>query len=289
MTPAALPRRLVLLGHPVAHSLSPRFQNAALRAAGIPLEYTALDVPPDALRRTLATLREEDAAGNVTIPHKRPVALACSHVTDAARRAGAVNTFWFESGDLCGDNTDVAGFATAVERLLQGTAMGWPHRIAVLGAGGAARAVLVAAEQRGSARVDVVARDPARALALAADFPIATAAGAAAAQQTEGSRARSALGHTVLADDVDLVVNATPVGLEGDTLPIAPDRIPSGAAVLDLVYRRGGTPWSHACRAAGHRADDGMEMLLAQGALAFRRFTGRAPDLDVMRAALATE
>lgn len=271
MSGAALPSRLVLLGHPVAHSLSPRFQSAALRAAGIPREYTALDVAPEDLSRTLDVLREEDAAGNVTIPHKRAVALACVHVTPAARRAGAVNTFWFEGGALAGDNTDVEGFATAVQALLQDTAQRWPRRIAVLGAGGAARAVLTAAEDRGSLRVDVVARDPARGAALVADFPLARVL------------------HGDLPGDVDLVVNATPVGLHDESFPLAPERVPAGAAVLDLVYRRGGTPWSHACRAAGHRAADGTEMLLAQGALSFQRFTGRAPDLGVMRAALAAE
>lgn len=271
MSGARLPSRLVLLGHPVAHSLSPRFHNAALLAAGIPLEYTALDVTPEALPRTLDELRAEDAAGNVTIPHKRTVALACVHATPAARRAGAVNTFWFEGGALCGDNTDVEGFAVAVETLLRGTAQRWPRRIAVLGAGGAARAVLAAAEDRGSLRVDVVARNPARAAALAADFPLAHP-------------------HTGdIADDVDLVVNATPLGQGDGVLPLPPDRLPAGAAVLDLVYRRGGTPWSEACRAAGHPAADGTEMLLAQGALSFARFTGRAPDLDVMRAALGGE
>ena len=268
MPDSRLPSRLVLLGHPVAHSLSPRFQNAALRAAGLALHYTALDVEPGRLHEVLATLRAEDAAGNVTVPHKRDVALACEHVTSAARRAGAVNTFWFESGRLCGDNTDVGGFAAAVEALLAGHPTGWRSHFAVLGAGGAARAVLAAAEERGSVRVDVVARNQARAAELVDAFPVARAASRIAA-------------------DVELVVNATPVGIVGDTLPLDPRAIPVGAAVLDLVYRPGDTPWVAACRAAGHVAADGTEMLLQQGALAFRRFTGLSPDMRVMRAALA--
>ncbi|MFI5239543.1 MAG: shikimate dehydrogenase, partial [Gemmatimonadales bacterium] len=88
-----LPARLVLLGHPVAHSLSPRIQNAALRAAGIPLEYVLMDVPPAQLRAALRTLRAEGAAGNVTIPHKQAVFSLCDHRTNVAERAGAVNTF----------------------------------------------------------------------------------------------------------------------------------------------------------------------------------------------------
>ena len=269
MRARALPRRLVLLGHPVAHSLSPTFQNAALAAAGLPLRYEALDVPPADLDRVLEELRKEGAAGNVTVPHKRAVALACAHVTPVADRAGAVNTFWVEDGQLMGDNTDVAGFAAAVDALL-GTADGapWPRRIAVLGAGGAARAVLVAAEARGVERVDVHARHPDRAKALLASFPSAR------------------LGEGPIAADVELVVNATPVGMQDDAHPLRPDAIPPHAAVLDLVYRPGETPWVLACRLAGHRAADGLTMLLAQGALAFERFTGSTPDLAAMRDSL---
>src|SRR5829696_9070009 len=101
------PARLVLLGHPVAHSISPQFQNAALRAAGIDLVYETLDVPPASLDRALVRLREERAAGNVTIPLKEEFAQRCVRVSALAERAGAVNVFWHEQGDLIGDNSDV--------------------------------------------------------------------------------------------------------------------------------------------------------------------------------------
>lgn len=265
-----LPSRLVLLGHPVGHSLSPVFQNAALAAAGLALRYEAVDVLPEALAATLGQLRREDAAGNVTVPHKRAVSLACAHVTPMAMRAGAVNTFWFEDGRLFGDNTDVGGFIVATDELL-GLAPGapWPAHVAVLGAGGAARAVIVAAEERGVHTVEVHARTPAAAERLAAEFPIVRVGGAA------------------LDDRAGLVVNATPVGITGSALPIDPARLPPGAAVHDLVYRRGETAWVHRCREAGHAARDGLSMLVAQGALAFERFTGRAPDVGVMRDSLA--
>lgn len=264
-----LPARLVLLGHPVAHSLSPVFQNAALRAAGLPVTYTALDVPPDALPAVLERLRSEGAAGNVTVPHKRAVAVACGRLTPLADRVGAVNTFWVEEGMLVGDNTDVPGFAAAVDELLGSAGRtAWPSRIAVLGAGGAARAVLAAAELRGVEAVELHARNRARARELAGAFPGVTLA-------TEQ-----------IGKGVELVVNATPVGMRDDALPIAPDALPAGAAVLDLVYRRGETTWVRACRTAGHPAADGLTMLVAQGALAFERFTGIAPDVAVMRASL---
>lgn len=265
-----LPSRLVLLGHPVGHSLSPVFQNAALDAAGLSLRYEAIDVPPDALAATLAQLRREDAAGNVTVPHKRAVSRACAHVTPVARRAGAVNTFWFEAGRLVGDNTDVGGFIAATDELLGITAAApWPARVAVLGAGGAARAVIVAAEQRDVSVVEVHARTPAAAERLAAEFPIVR------------------VGGSTMPDGVGLVVNATPIGMSGDDLPMDPARLPRGAAVHDLVYRRGGTAWVQRSREAGHVACDGLGMLVAQGALAFERFTGRVPDVRVMRDSVA--
>src|SRR5512133_543870 len=112
-----LPGRLVLLGHPVSHSLSPRFQNAALRAAGIPLRYEALDVAPDALAATLSELAGQHACGNVTIPHKEGVAALCVRRSALAQRCGAVNTFWHEDGDLVGDNTDVGGVDAVAQAL----------------------------------------------------------------------------------------------------------------------------------------------------------------------------
>lgn len=269
MTPARQrPARVVLLGHPVAHSRSYIFQNAALRAAHIPLEYGALDVAPEALADVLRELKAEGAAGNVTIPHKKAVAEACDRLTPIAQRVGAVNTFWVDDGILWGDNTDVAGFDAAA------IALGTARKGAVvlcLGAGGAAAAVCGAVEGWPGARIRISARSPERARRLAAHFPaIATVA----QDQPDGWTG------------VSLVVNATPVGLHGDVMPIAVTRIPRDADVMDLVYRAGDTPWVGAARAAGHRTLGGREMLLQQGALSFERWFGIAPDLHVMRRAL---
>src|SRR2546423_10137985 len=126
------PGRLVLLGHPVSHSLSPTFQNAALRAAKIPLEYEALDVTKSGLHALLRDLKKVSAAGNVTIPHKFSVAERCDELTDVAARVGAVNTFWFEAGRLHGDNTDVRGFDAAARALLGGEPTG--ARVVLFGA-----------------------------------------------------------------------------------------------------------------------------------------------------------
>ena len=263
------PSRLVLLGHPVAHSSSPRFHNAALEAAGLPVRYEALDTPPDRLRRVLDTLRQEGAGGNVTIPHKEAVRVACGSVTPLAARAAAVNTFWTEDGVLHGDNTDVVGFERAMTALLGSIPRG--VTLALLGAGGAARAVLTAVERWPDARVVLHNRDHARAERLAAEFAVVV--------RVAGSSADAVA-------EADVVVNASPVGIRGDELPLPVEVLREGAAVLDLVYRSGGTPWVRAARARGHVADDGTTMLLEQGAEAFRRWFGREPDRAVMRAAL---
>jgi shikimate dehydrogenase len=260
-----LPGRLVLLGHPVSHSLSPLFQNAALEAAGIPLTYEALDVAPGELAAMVGLLADARAAGNVTIPHKESVFAWCKRRTPLAERVGAVNVFWTESGGLVGDNTDVGGFEFAVERLIGRPLHGL--RIGMLGAGGAGAAVCAAVERWPDSRIAIHARTAERAAQLAARFP-----GIASAVTSEM--------HVVA--EVDLLVNATPRGLDGALMPIAPGMIPETTAVLDLTYRRGRTPWVRACRARGLRADDGLPMLVEQGALAFERWFGSAPDRDAM-------
>jgi shikimate dehydrogenase len=260
-----LPGRLVLLGHPVAHSLSPALQNAALRSAGIPLTYEAMDVTPARLAGVAALLRDDAAAGNVTVPHKEAFAALCDSCSPVAERVGAVNTFWTESGALVGDNTDVGGFDAAVRRHF-----GLPHEhgvVVVIGAGGSAAAVLAAVERWAGARVRIVARTSHRAATLAARF---------ARIATVSARLEDA----VL--DAALVVNATPIGLDGTKYPVDPAMLPAGADVLDLAYRRGETPWVHACRARGLRAADGLAMLVEQGALAFERWFGAIPDRDAM-------
>jgi len=267
VTPA--PRRLLLLGHPVAHSLSPLFQNAALRAAGLPLRYEALDVPPERFRETLRALAREGAAGNVTVPHKGAAAAACDRLTPLAARVGAVNTFWTEADALVGDNTDVGGFDAAARALLEREP--GALRVALLGAGGAAAAVLAAVERWTAASVAVWNRSPARAARLAAAYP-----GVATPEEFLARAVRGA----------DLVVNATTVGLDGDEVPFHPAILGRGTAVLDLVYRRGETAWVRLARARGLRAADGLTMLVEQGALAFERWTGVAPDRAAMWAAV---
>jgi len=263
------PGRLVLLGNPVSHSLSPTFQNAALRVAGIPLVYEALEVDEPALRTLLRDLKKLSAAGNVTVPHKVSVCKRCDELTDLAARVGAVNTFWFESGRLHGDNTDVGGFDVAARALLGGEPSG--ARVVLLGAGGAAAAILAAIEAWAGATVSIVARNASRADALARRFPDVA--------RVEKSAKRAVA-------DATLVVNATPIGQGDNEQPVDISMISRSTAVMDLVYRRGGTPWVRAARARGNRAADGLTMLLEQGALSFQRWFGIEPDREAMRQSL---
>ncbi len=262
------PERLVLLGHPVTHSLSPLMHGAALRAARLPHRYTALDVRPAELQALAAELVAERAGGNVTIPHKIAFAALCDRRTAVAERTGAVNTFWVESGALVGDNTDVGGFAAAARQAVGTIPEG--AIVALIGAGGGAAAVLAEVERWPACTVRVCSRTPARVAALCARFSAATSA------KTLEDAVRGA----------HVVVNATPIGLTDDALPVPIALLGSATVVIDLVYRRGTTAWVHAARQQRLRAVDGLPMLVEQGALAFERWFGMAPDRDAMRAAV---
>lgn len=265
-----LPGRLVLLGHPVAHSLSPVFQNAAIAAAGLSAHYTAIDVVPADLARFVASLRADRGAGNVTVPHKEAVAALCDKRTALAERVGAVNTFWHDAtGALVGDNTDVGGFDAAARTMLEGLVDGVV--VGLLGAGGAAAAVCEAVMSWPGARILLHARTQVRADRLAERY---------------GARVQVVPGELDVLRGISLLVNATPLGLDGSLMPIAPGTIPAHVGVMDLTYRRGRTPWAQACRARGLRAEDGLPMLIEQGALSFERWFGLEPDRDVMWAAV---
>jgi shikimate dehydrogenase len=259
----------VLLGHPVAHSLSPAIQTAALRAAGIDAPYEALDVDPAILPGVIEELRATRTGGNVTAPFKERVFDACDRLSDLATRVGAVNTFWFDAtGRMFGDNTDVGGFDAAVRAL-----MGDPRAdlsVGLIGAGGAAAGVLAAIERWPSPTVHVFNRTPERARVLCERF---------------GSVAQPVDDIGVIAG-AQLVINATTIGLGNDAMPIDAAMLRPDAAVYDLVYRPGETALVRAARARGLAAADGIGMLIEQAALAFERWTGQPADRSVMWSAL---
>jgi shikimate dehydrogenase len=268
-------RLIALLGDPVGHSLSPLFQNAAFRAAGLDGVYLALTCTEADFPGLLRGVARAGGAGNVTLPHKELAARIADERTAAVTRTGACNTFWYSEGRIWGDNTDVDGFTHAAQVLLAGSITG--ATVLLLGAGGAARAVLCALVRDGAREVVVLNRTPSRSTAMlrAVEPGSMLACSVGSAAELTGRH-------------FDLVVNATSLGLRPeDPLPLDITRL-RVAAALDLVYRPGGTAWVNQLRADGVPAADGMEMLLHQGAAAFQRWWGQEAPLGAMRDALAS-
>jgi shikimate dehydrogenase len=259
--------RLGVFGWPVHHSRSPVMHTAALRDLGLDhWSYQKLPVPPDAIAGAIAALRDAGFAGaNVTIPHKHAALVAADVTTDAARAIGAVNTLTvLADGALEGDNTDAPGLIDVIGRPVGGTTA------VVLGAGGSARACVWALREAGCARVMVWNRTAERARRLADDL------GVDAIETVSGA---------------DVLVNCTSVGLHDpertfELLPLAERDLRDYGAVVDLVYRAGGTPLFNAAAAAGVPAVDGLSFLVAQGARSLERWSGRAVSRPVMEDAV---
>lgn len=241
-------------------------QNAALAATNIPVRYSAQDVARTDLEATLVALANEGAAGNITIPHKEASARLMTRLTPLAERIGATNTFYSDAdGGLVGDNTDVAGFQDLVTTVLGATPVG--AQFAVLGAGGAAAAVLAAIESWEGCTATIYARNQNRATALAWRF-------------SDVASAKSMIEVKQLAGDI--VVNATPVGLNDDEMPAPSGALAHQSVVLDLICKAGETAWVRSAREAGHVASDGFPMLVGQGAAAFEIWFGTQPDREAM-------
>ncbi len=270
--------RLGVLGWPVAHSRSPAIHNAALAALGMGgWRYQRLPVPPALFDETTRALGAAGFLGaNVTIPHKQAALALADDASRAAREIGAANTLTFApDGTIAAENTDAPGLIAALERL---TDMPAHPRALVLGAGGSARAVAWALREAGASEVAVWNRTAERARTLALEL---------------GVRAVSA------PVPADLLVNCTSVGLyapagversatDGEALNqlgLTFDQVGEYSHVVDLVYRPGSTPLLAAAAAHGARTVDGLEVLVAQGALSLELWTGRDAPLEVMRRA----
>jgi shikimate dehydrogenase len=266
-----------VIGDPVRHSLSPVIHNAAFAALGLDWVYVPFPVHAGAAAEALAGAATLGVAGlSVTMPHKAAAAAAVHRLSPVAERLASVNTVVNEGGTLVGDSTDGAGLIDAL-RLDDG----WDpagRRCLILGTGGAARAVALALAEAG-ASVAAVGRRP-----EAVDAVIAVCAGAG----------RPAAAREV--SDVDLVVNATPVGMlptaldghpVGDELPLGvrPEWLGSGQVVVDLVYRPAVTPLVAAARERGATARNGLAMLIHQAGHQLRAWTGLDPPLPAMSAA----
>jgi shikimate dehydrogenase len=265
-------RLFVLLGDPVAHSLSPRLHNAANQAAGVDGIYVALRCLRDDLPGFLRGLSRGGGGGNVTLPHKEKAATVLDRPLHAVRRTGACNTFWFEDGKVVGDNTDVEGFRRSLRDFLGRSPEG--ARVLLVGAGGAARAALVALLDDGVGEVSVTNRTMERARNMV--------------RRIGGARTRLLATRTAWqGQSYDLVVNATSVGLRfGDPSPLALDRLGSIGGVVDMVYREGTTTFVESAQSLGIPAMDGRPMLAHQAAAAFERWWDQPAPLEVMQGAL---
>jgi shikimate dehydrogenase len=266
--------RAFVIGQPIAHSRSPLLHGHWLEALGLPGSYERVEVAPEALPGFIAGLREAGfAGGNVTVPHKTAVLPLVDELDDAARAIGAVNTLWFAGDRVWGGNTDAFGFLAA----LDAGAPDWDAgaRVAtVIGAGGAARAIVHGLLQRGlDVRLANRSRETADALSQSfARLPAVHALGELPA----------------LLADTDLLVNTTALGMTGKPpfeLPLAP--LPPHATVCDIVYVPLETALLRAARARGLKAVDGLGMLMHQAVPGFARWFGRTPAVtDALRAVL---
>ena len=256
--------RAFVIGHPIAHSRSPLLHGHWLKTLGLSGSYEKIDVAPETLRDFAARMSERDfVGGNVTVPHKTAMLDLVEELDDEARAIGAVNTVWFENGRLHGSNTDGFGFLANLDE----EAPAWEanaRRALVIGAGGAARAVVHALLQRGlDVRIANRTRDKAEALSQAfARLPSAHAMEDAPA----------------LLADTDLLVNTTSLGMADKPpliLPLA--RLHRDATVCDIVYVPLETALLRDSRELGHRTVGGLGMLLHQAVPGFARWFGRIP------------
>lgn len=261
-----------VIGHPIHHSRSPRVHGHWLSRYGLPGHYVPLDVAPEDLEQVLRTLPRMGFVGaNVTIPHKEMALALADEVSETARRIGAANTLSFRDGRILADNTDAYGFASN----LRDHVPGWsPRTVALIGAGGASRAVIVALLDAGAIEIRLTNRSPDRAKELAAEF----------------SNVRDVSWtdrHNMLVD-CDTLVNGTSLGMTGQPpLDLLLDDLPNTALVSDLVYAPLMTDLLMQAQARGNPVVDGLGMLLHQAAPGFSRWFGVTPQVDdALRAAV---
>lgn len=272
--PQVVQLRLGVIGDPVEHSISPAMQQPALDAMGIPATYERWHTPLDRLPARIESLRAPDVIGaNVTVPHKEHVLALIDEISDLARRAGAVNTISNRDGRLLGDNTDVTGLSRSLR--LHDDALNGCHAV-VLGAGGAARAAVLALESVGAARISVLNRSIDRAERLRDDLTPAPVMAIASDTPAAFDALQSAR----------VVINATALGWKRGETPLAPallDLLQNETLVFDSTYRD--TDLLEAARSRGLRTLDGLEMLVFQGARSLEIWTGAQPPVDIMMTA----
>lgn len=270
---------LGVIGYPLKASLSPVFQQAALDSLGIEAVYQSWPTPEDALETRISGLRAQAVLGaNVTIPHKEAVIPMMDELDSLVRRVGAVNTIVNRNGRLHAYNTDVAGFLRALTERAGFDAAG--RRCLIVGAGGAARAVVAGLIDAGADSVTVINRTYARAARLVEDL------GPEATSTELGALADTPASWSAASPACDLLINCTSAGSAGSSAesksPVPTDIIRSGMLVYDLIYRPSETVLMKEAKARGARVLGGLPMLIYQGAASFEMWTGKPAPVDVM-------
>lgn len=281
--------RLGVFGHPVAHSLSPQMQNAALEHLGLGMRYGGFDIAPDELERALRLLPQLGFVGaNITIPHKIAAAQLVDELDDFARKVGAINTIRVDGEKLLGSNTDGAGFARAIRSEFSVDLR--DLRVLLLGAGGGAgRSIAMQCAMEGSERLVLVNRTHDKAQQLAAELKdyFADVRVAGPVPRLEAVPWDEHALRLQIANS-DLLVNASSLGMRrADPSPIPASALAPHLMVYDTVYASGRTALLVAAEEAGARGANGLSMLLHQGALAFESWFDRDAPIEVMRAALS--
>ena len=271
-------KNLAVIGWPIAHSLSPVLQNAAIEKAGLDYVYTALPVKPEDLPAAVQGLKALQFRGwNVTIPHKTAIMPLLDAIDEDARIIGAVNTVVNEDGHLTGYNTDVTGF---IQALLDAGFAPRGKTAVLLGAGGAARAVIWGLIKAGVTAIHIGVRNPTKIQPLVREF---SAYGTLTASHWEQEDFAAKL------LSADLLVNTTPLGMTPQTDAMPPvdwSNVKADAFVYDIIYTPAETRLLREAREHGHRILNGEGMLAGQGAAAFRKWTGVTPDVGLMKARL---
>ncbi len=280
-----------MIGNPIAHSLSPVIHNAAIESLGLDYRYVAFPVLPAQLSNALIGFAAIGLGGcSVTIPHKQAIMPLLTSITPLGQAVGAVNTIWHNDNGWHGTNTDVAGFISpllAIERDWSQTT------VAVLGNGGAARAVVAGCHQLGCGEIHVFGRDQSKLAAFAAswqDIKLTIGDRETPAPVKLQTHLWSELPNLVARANL-LLVNCTPIGmhLQVDTSPIDVEimaQVSSNSIAYDLIYTPRPTKFLQLAKNLGLRTIDGVEMLIHQGAIAFELWLQQPAAIDVMRQAL---
>lgn len=253
-----------VIGDPISHSRSPRLHGHWLARYGTSGQYVALHVRPDDLSKTLNLLPRLGFSGiNVTLPHKVSVLSLADRLTPLAQRIGSANTLTFGPDGIEADNTDAHGFTW---NILDACPDWTPRTVALIGAGGASRAVVAALQDRGATEIRITNRNPDRGIRLAQEFGLTFVPWADRSSMLAGC---------------DTLINATSQGMDGHApLDLALDDLPLSALVTDLIYTPLETPLLAQARRRGHRVVDGLGMLLHQAAPGFERWFGHRPTVD---------